>query len=235
MAAIAVSAFAADFASMGRDIDRARRSGADTLHVDVMDGRFVPALGLGPAWLRSMGGRIHMPLDIHLMTRDPAMFAAQFTNFGVRSIVFHVEAAPFEIASELIARIKGRGTSCGLAISPGTRIAAVVPYIGRVDEILVMASLPGREGARFKDITFDRIRELRSLTASHGLDIEIVVDGGLDERLAKHCVLCGATKIVMGRAFFSSAFRGALVRRVHRLKAPDSLCESPRKPIIPYS
>jgi ribulose-phosphate 3-epimerase len=224
VAEISVSAFAADFARMGRDLGLVRRSGADALHVDVMDGHFVPAMGLGPAWLRSLGKRARLPaLDIHLMTGDPWMFAPQFFDFRPRSIVFHLEADPaLESAEGHLRFIASRGIACGLAISPGTPMAALEPFVDLVDEILIMGSQPGREGAFFENAALDRIGEARKMVEGHDREIEIAIDGGLDETLAEACILRGATKVVIGRAFFRSRRKRALVRKVHGLLSPES-------------
>ena len=203
-------------------MDLVRRVNADALHVDVMDGHFVPAMGLGPAWLRSLGRRTRLPaLDIHLMTSEPWMFAPQFFDFQPRSIVFHLEADPaLESAAGHLRCIARRGIGCGLAVSPGTPTSALEPFVELVDEILVMGAQPGREGALFEVATLDRIGAVRDMALRRGREIGIAVDGGLDEALAEACIRCGATKVVIGRAFFGSRRKRAFVRRIHGFPFP---------------
>lgn len=216
MAYLSVSAFAADIFNIGKDIEKVKRSGADLLHIDVMDGHFVPLMGFGITWIDAIYKDMNIPLDIHLMTENTALFVPQYLEFDVKTLLFHVEAETEEETNILLALIRDRGVRCGLAISPNTPVSALHPYLGLVDEILVMSTMPGCKDSTFQSDTFQRLQEISTLIQSKSLDIVISVDGGIDLEHALRCIENGADKIVMGRAFFNSAHPELIAETIHK-------------------
>jgi ribulose-phosphate 3-epimerase len=219
---VSVSGFAASFADMGADLSRIGPSGADSLHVDVMDGHFVPLMGLGTSWLAAARPFVDLPIEVHLMTIDASAFVPQYLESGADSVVFHAETESQATTLCLLKVIRGRGVRCGLAIAPETDLRLLDPFIPFVDEFLIMSTEPGRAGLSFDLRAFKRIRSVRDMVRKANRPIIVAVDGGIDEALAGKCAESGADKVIMGRAFFRSENPRAMVARLHSALGPAS-------------
>lgn len=215
MPLLSISAFAADAGHAARDIALAHDAGADSLHIDVMDGHFVTLTGLGTAWMECMRPRISLPIDVHFMTLSPERFILQFAPFGVASMVFHLEGRDEAGNKNILRLIRGFGVRAGLAVSPGTAVEALPPYLAQLDELLIMSSAPGEPGSAFDPRSFGRISAVRAMVDRAGSRARISVDGGLDLRRALECVENGADNVIMGRAFFRHAQPETVAAAIH--------------------
>jgi ribulose-phosphate 3-epimerase len=204
MAYASVSIFAANINQIHTELEKVRESGAEFLHFDVMDGKFVPLQGLDVSLIEAIRSRVSIPVDVHLMVCDVEGMIQAFEQAGVHSIVFHVEGRSAETIHLALKSIRRQGIKCGLAISPDTDIGLLAAHFENVDEILVMTTYPGCSDAVFLESSYDRIRRIRKMVDEQGGGIVLSVDGGVDEMFAHKCIREGADKIVIGRAFFSS-------------------------------
>jgi ribulose-phosphate 3-epimerase len=202
---IAPSLLAADFGRLRDEIADVERHGADWLHLDVMDGHFVPNITFGPPLVGSVRQATRLPLDVHLMISDPHGYAPAFARAGANLISFHVEAA--RDPGRLIDHLRELGVRPALALNPDTTLHRVRPLLQRLDMVLVMSVFPGFGGQRFIPEVVPRIRELREL----GFQGEIEVDGGIDASTAPVVAAAGATVLVAGSAIFRQADRRAAI------------------------
>jgi len=200
MATIAPSILAADFARLGDEVAAAGRGGADRVHVDVMDGHFVPNLSMGPAIVQSLRPVTRLPLEVHLMITDPVKYGAAFLKAGADRVLGHVEVLTDPNA--WIRSVRHTGKSVGLVVNPETPVERVEPYLGLIDLALCMTVHPGFGGQAFLDESPGRIYRLRVLIDRINPRCELEVDGGVDLETAKTCVDCGATVLVAGSAIF---------------------------------
>ncbi|KAI9350287.1 D-ribulose-5-phosphate 3-epimerase [Obelidium mucronatum] len=200
LAVIAPSILAADFGDLARDAQRVIDLGADTLHVDIMDGHFVPNMSIGAPVVKAL--RKHMPnvyLDCHLMVSEPEKWVADFANAGANMFTFHVEAHSDPAA--LIAKIKAAGMKAGVAVKPGTTVEQVLPFAGQADMILIMTVEPGFGGQSFMPAVMPKVKALRE--AFPALDIQ--VDGGLGlGETIETAATAGANVIVAGTSVFAA-------------------------------
>lgn len=199
---IAPSILAADFARLGAEIDAVVRGGADLIHVDIMDGHFVPNLTMGPAVVRSIAKVTRVPLDVHLMVEDPDRYIEAFVRAGASMISVHVEVLPHLHRS--IQYIKELGAKAGAAINPSTPIAALEEIAHDVDHVLVMSVNPGFGGQTFIARSESKIHAVRDLLDREGNDAPIEVDGGVDATNAARIVAAGASILVAGHSIFGS-------------------------------
>ena len=197
---IAPSILAADFSRLGDEIRRADAGGADVLHVDIMDGHFVPNLSLGPPVVAGIRGTTALPFDVHLMITDPARYAAPFATAGADHITIHVEIEG-DVAA-VLRQIRGLGCSTGLSLRPGTPAARLVPYLGEVDLVLVMAVEPGFGGQSFRADMLPKIREVRRLIDAGGRPIHLEVDGGINAATGRQAIEAGGQMLVAGTSLF---------------------------------
>lgn len=203
---LAPSILAADLACLGDEVDRVAGS-SHWIHVDVMDGHFVPNLTMGPATVGSLARRTDIPLDCHLMIDNPQEFFEPFASAGAKAISFHVEVAenPVSLAAEL----RGLGVQAGVAINPPTPFSAVEGLLGSIDYLLVMSVNPGFAGQAFIPDVLDKIRAARRLIDDQDLPTLIEVDGGINEETAVLAAAAGANILVAGNAVFAAADPGA--------------------------
>jgi ribulose-phosphate 3-epimerase len=197
---IAPSILAADFARLGEEIRAIDTAGADWIHVDVMDGHFVPNLTIGPPVVAALRGTTDKPLDVHLMIAPVDPFVDAFAGAGANTITFHPEAGPHP--HRTAQAIRAAGCRVGVSLNPGTPVAAVEELLGEVDLILVMTVNPGFGGQAFLDGQLDKIARLRALIDAAGREIDLQVDGGITADTAPRAVAAGADVLVAGTAVF---------------------------------
>ncbi len=200
---IAASILSADFAALGAAIAVAERGGADLIHVDIMDGHFVPNLTMGPPVVRSIRKVATVPLDVHLMLQDPDRFLEAFVDAGAAMITVHAEVLPH--LHRTIQRIKELGVQAGVALNPSTPVVALEEIAGDVDYVLVMSVNPGFGGQTFIPRTESKIEAVRALLDRCGSRAPIEVDGGIDATNAARVVAAGADILVAGHAIFGAA------------------------------
>ena len=208
MVKIAPSILSADFAALGDDIERVEGGGADQLHVDVMDGRFVPNLTIGPVVVAAIRKRTRLPLDVHLMIVEPERFVAEFVAAGADMVTVHAEACPH--LSRTLAQIRELGAKAGVALNPSTPPDALRYVLDDLALVLIMSVNPGFGGQAFIPGAHRKIREVKALLGDR--PVEVSVDGGVKAGLAKSLVQDGATTLVAGSAIFGAADPAAAVR-----------------------
>jgi ribulose-phosphate 3-epimerase len=200
---IAPSILAADFARLGEEIAAVESAGADWIHVDVMDGHFVPNITIGPMVTRAVRRVTSLPLDVHLMIEAPERYIDDFATAGATTIGVHAEACPH--LHRTIQEIHEAGARASVALNPSTPAVAVAEVLGDVDQILVMTVNPGFGGQKFIESTLDKIQTLRSWIDERQLTISLEVDGGIGPETLPRAARAGADVFVAGTAIFASA------------------------------
>lgn len=198
MVKIAPSVIAADFARLGAQMSEAEASGADLIHFDVMDGRFVPNLSIGPMVLEAVRRSTQLRIDAHLMITEPERFIDVFAQSGADTIIFHAEATVYVHGA--IQQIKRQGKRAGVALNPATPAEQLADILGDVDLVLVMTVNPGFGGQQFIDSMLPKIARVRAMIGQR--PIELCVDGGVDQRTAPRALAAGADMLVAGTAVF---------------------------------
>jgi ribulose-phosphate 3-epimerase len=212
---IAPSILAADFAALGACIAAAERGGADLVHVDVMDGHFVPNLTVGPPVVRSIARVARVPLDVHLMIEDPDRYVSAFVDAGAGLISVHVEVLPH--LHRTIGLIKSLGAQAGVVLNPSTPVGCLEEVAADVDFVLVMTVNPGFGGQAFIPRSTSKVRAMRALLDEAGNSAPIEVDGGVDEHNIASLVEAGADWIVAGSSVFGTDDAEAATRRLKAL------------------
>lgn len=207
---IAPSILSADFSRLGEEIAAVERAGADFLHVDVMDGQFVPALTFGPILVRGVRKLSALPLDVHLMVVEPLRFLEEFARAGADHLIVHAEAV--EDPADALRRIRARGLRAGLSIRPATPLERLVPALPEMDIALLMTVEPGAGGQAFLPDSPARIERLRQAIDAGGHDCLLEVDGGIAPGTASVAARAGADAFVAGHSIFHAADAGAAVR-----------------------
>ena len=198
---IAPSILSADFAALGREIEAVTAAGADWIHVDVMDGHFVPNLTIGPMVVKALRPHSDRPFDVHLMITPVDPLVPAYAEAGADTISFHPEAGPH--VHRTIQLIKGLGKRAGLVLNPATPLAAVEPVLADLDLVLVMSVNPGFGGQAFLESQLAKIAALRRAIDALGKPIDLEVDGGVNPETARRCIEAGADALVAGTAVFS--------------------------------
>ncbi len=175
-------------------------AGADWIHVDVMDGHFVPGLTMGPGFVRALRPCTGLPIDVHLMVADPARLAVDFAEAGADTITVHVEACANP--SQVLSSVRGLGTRAGISLKPETPLTAITEALPSCDLVLVMTVNPGKGGQTFIEDQLEKIAALRSQIDALGLDIDLEVDGGITPETAQAAIGAGADVLVAGTAAF---------------------------------
>lgn len=214
MAYLAPSILAADFANLQRDIQDMERSGADWVHVDVMDGLFVPNISIGIPVVRAIRPVTKLPLDVHLMIEKPIRYVEQFIKAGADVLTLHLEADQPQNTLEALDRIHALGCKAGIVLKPKTPAEAAIPYLKKCDVILVMTVEPGFGGQKFMADMMPKVKTLKALLARDNPGCLLEVDGGVDENTCALCKESGADVLVAGSAYFKAKDRRQFARRI---------------------
>lgn len=199
---IAPSVLSADFARLGEDVERI--ASADYVHVDIMDGVFVPNISIGLPVVRAIRKSTTLPLDVHLMITKPVRYAAAFCGAGADIVTCHVEADEEQNIHEALANIRAAGKKCGVVLKPATPAEAALPFLQTVDMILVMTVEPGFGGQAFMPDQMEKVKKIRRMIDESGRMIELEADGGIDLKTAGTAAAAGADVLVAGSAVYSA-------------------------------
>jgi ribulose-phosphate 3-epimerase len=209
---IAPSILSADFSRLGEEIEAAKRGGATILHVDVMDGHFVPNLTVGLPVVKSLSQATDLPIDAHLMISEPGRYAQQFVEAGAKMVSVHVEADAH--LHRTLASIKAAGAQAGVALNPATPVESLTEALPFADYVLVMSVNPGFGGQKFIANAIDKLRRLRRMIGERELPTRLEIDGGIDLNNIASVVAAGAEIIVAGSAIFGAADPETAVREL---------------------
>ncbi len=217
MPLIAPSILSADFTQLGSEIRAVEKAGADWIHVDVMDGHFVPNITMGPLVVEAVRRSTRLPVDVHLMIENPDAYIEAFVKAGADIITAQVETCPH--LHRTIHLIKEKGAKAGAVLNPATPLSALEWMLADLDVVLIMSVNPGFGGQKFITASLEKIRRLRALIDGQGLKTLIEIDGGVNDRTVAEVVRAGADVLVAGSAVFGS---GDYARKISRLKTGGS-------------
>lgn len=216
MAMISPSILAADFANLARDIRDIEENGSDMVHVDVMDGIFVPNISIGIPVVKAIRPVTGLPLDVHLMIDRPVRYVEEFVKAGADFVTVHVEADQPHNTLEALDRIRSLGCKAGIVLKPRTPAEAAIPYLDRCDMVLVMTVEPGFGGQKFMADMMPKVRKLRAMLDRVNPQCLLEVDGGVDAVTCAVCKESGANVLVAGSAYFKAPDRAAFVRELQK-------------------
>ena len=198
------SILACDMLNLGSEIKKIEDSGAKYVHIDIMDGVFVPNISFGMPIISAVRKCTNLILDVHAMIVEPQKFVEEFIKCGADIVTFHIEAVDDKTAREIIALVKGKGKKVGISIKPKTPVSAIIPYISEIDMVLVMTVEPGFGGQSFMEDTMPKVTEIRAYSNKIGKSLDIEVDGGINDTTIGASARAGANIFVLGTAFFKS-------------------------------
>jgi len=216
MAILSPSILSADYMHFHQDMDETKRNGAKWLHVDIMDGHFVPNLSFGYSWVKAMRKITDLVLDVHLMIDTPIKYAEEFCKAGADYLTIHVEADTPENIDKTLDLIRSLGVKPGIVVKPNTPAEAVAPYLSKVDLVLVMTVEPGFGGQKFMAHMMPKLKQLRQMLDEVNPNCHLEVDGGVDLVTAEVCKENGANVLVAGSAFYGAADRNAFVAAIEK-------------------
>lgn len=205
MVKIAPSILSADFSKLGEEIKDVEKGGADYIHVDVMDGHFVPNITIGPLIVEAIRPVTKLPLDVHLMIDNPDQYIEAFAKAGADYLTVHVEACRH--LHRTIHFIKSFGVKAGVVLNPATPVESIQHVIKDVDMVLLMSVNPGFGGQSFIPEVLTKIKAIKKIIDENGLNVEIEIDGGVNEETARQCIEAGATVLVAGSAIYNQKDR----------------------------
>ena len=216
MAILSPSILSADYMHFHEDMDRTKADGAKWLHVDIMDGHFVPNMSFGYAWVKAMRKITDLVLDVHLMIDTPIKYAEEFCKAGADYLTIHVEADTPENIEKTLALIRSLGVKPGIVVKPNTPAEAVEKYLPMVDLVLVMTVEPGFGGQKFMEHMMPKLKQLRTMLDKVNPGCHLEVDGGVDLTTAEICKANGANVLVAGSTFYGNADRPAFVKAIEK-------------------
>ena len=214
MIKVSPSILSADFVNLERDIRALTPAGADYVHIDVMDGNFVPNISIGIPVVAAIRGITDLTLDVHLMIDRPVRYVERFCKAGADILTIHIEADPMENTLEALRIIRACGVKAAISVKPKTPAEAVLPYLELCDLILVMTVEPGFGGQSFMADMMPKVSKIRSYIDERNPACELEVDGGVNVQTAKICTSAGANVLVAGSAFFKAEDKAAFVQAV---------------------
>lgn len=202
MIKIAPSILSADFSRLGEEVRKVETCGADWVHVDVMDGMFVPNITIGPSVIKNLRPHTKLPFDVHLMIVKPERYVKDFASAGADYITVHVEAS--DVVAQTIGRIHELGKKAGISVNPATPLDKAMPFLQDIELLLIMTVNPGFGGQSFMSEVVPKIEQARRFRDEHGLKFDIEIDGGINASTGRTCVNAGATALAAGSALFGA-------------------------------